>query len=124
MQLDYKHNEFSESKYPLENGLIVDGELRISGRHILIEATNPKETTFLNDEIMQKKIAYFQRRDPFHLCDWVLVCSYTKWSKKVKDSMEKLGIEVVELGIRAEEHNFPEVIHSLFHSRLYFSYRK
>src|SRR5665647_1132715 len=96
----YDYNSFAPSQYPLANRLIVDGQL---GQTILIECKNLKETTFMDDEKMFKKIEYFERRDPKHELFWILVVSFPNFSKSVKQLIEINGINLVVPTLQQQE---------------------
>jgi hypothetical protein len=111
-----KHNNFDPSIYPHENSLIVDEVLEDKA---LIEATNPKPSTFLNDNVIAEKIDYFIRKDPKHLLLWVLVCSFANFSDYIRQLIDKLGIILIELGETATTANFHTFKRHLFRSKLY-----
>lgn len=113
---EVKHNEFEPDKYPLSNRLIVDFWIAFK---MLIECTNPKESTFMNDKIMLNKIDYFRRVDPLHLRLWVLIISFANFSKAIMQAIKDAGITLIELGIHADKYNFCNVVKQLFKSRLY-----
>jgi hypothetical protein len=112
----YEHNDFNPRIYPNEKSHIVDGEIK---QIALYECTNPKETTFLNDEIMANKLNYFWRKDPEHLQMWVLVVSYANFSDYIKQLINEYGIVLIELKETATESNFKSYCKHLIHSRLY-----
>lgn len=114
------HNAFDDS-YPTDNHNIVD--IVVKGK-ALIECTNPKETTWMSDEIMRKKLDYFQRIDPHHYLIGFLIISFANFSDAIKHLIKKLGIIVIEIGIHAEKSNFREVIKRLFHTSLYSTLTK
>jgi hypothetical protein len=108
------HNNFDDS-YPLDNHNVVD----IVTETALIECTNLKPTTFLNDEDVKKKLDYFPRRDPTHLFAWFLICTFANFSNSIKQLMQKLGIILIELDVHADKNNLFEIVKRLFHTRLY-----
>jgi hypothetical protein len=114
----YDHNSFKPWKYPLDNHNIVDGVLQ---NYALVECTNPKETTFMNDNIMRKKLDYFIRKDPKHFYPfWVLIVSFMSClSTAILDLIDRLGIILIEIGHHAETTNKRTIINALYHSRLY-----
>ncbi|MGD0160811.1 MAG: hypothetical protein ABSB89_11015 [Candidatus Bathyarchaeia archaeon] len=112
----YEHNNFNPSIYPNDNHNVVDGVIRDK---TLIECTNPKETTFLNDKIMLNKLDYFKRKDPFHKLLWVLVVSFALFSDFIKQQIKKLGIVLIEVGVHADTTNRATFIRHLFKSKLY-----
>jgi hypothetical protein len=113
---EYDCNSFTVSNYPLANHLIVDGQV---GKTILIECTNFKKTTFMNDAIMLNKIEYFSRRDPEGKFIWVLVVSYQNFSRHIKQLLDFKGIYLVVLGLTATKGNREEVISELYKSELF-----
>lgn len=114
------HNRFDDS-YPLDNHNVVD--IVVKGK-ALVECTNPKETTWMGDEIMGKKLDYFQRIDPQHFLVWFLIVSFANFSDAIKQLIKRLGIILVETGIHADNSNFWETIKRLFHTRLYSTLTK
>lgn len=108
------HNNFDDS-YPLDNHNVVD----IVTETALIECTNLKSTTFLNDEDVKKKLDYFPRRDPTHLFAWFLICTFANFSNSIKQLMQKLGITLIELDVHADKNNLFEIVKRLLHTRLY-----
>jgi hypothetical protein len=103
------HNNFDPSFYTNDNHNIVDVVIKDKA---LIECTNPKETTFMNDSIMLNKLDYFKRADPKHLLLWFVVVSYAVFSDFIKGLINQLGITLVVLNNyarktnRARAHNF------------------
>ena len=77
--LQCSHNDFDPSKYAFDHHNTVD---IVAEDKVLIECTNPKETTFMNDKIMDSKIEYFHRQDPEHSKLWVMVVSFLVLAKK------------------------------------------
>jgi hypothetical protein len=114
------HNRFDDS-YPLDNHNVVD--IVVKGK-ALVECTNPKETTWMSDEIMSKKLDYFHRIDPYHFLVWFLIISFANFSDAIKQLIKRLGIILVETGIHADKSNFGETIKRLFHTRLYSTLTK
>jgi len=114
------HNAFDDS-YPTDNHNVVD--IVVKGK-ALIECTNPKETTWMSDEIMRKKLDYFQRIDPHHYLIWFLIISFVNFSDAIKHLIKRLRIILVETGIHAEKSNFREVVKRLFHTSLYSTLTK
>jgi len=108
-------NRFDDS-YPLDNHNVVD--IVVRGK-ALSECTNPKETTWMDDDIMQKKLDYFNRVDPHHFLIWFLIVSFANFSESIKQQIRKAGIVLIELGIHADKSNFWGIIKRLFHTRLY-----
>ncbi len=113
-QLD--HNNFNPSFYPNDNHNIVDIVIKDKA---LIECTNPKESTFLSDEIMQNKLDYFERKDPKHLFKWFLIVSFAVFSSFIKQLIDKLGITLIVLNRHADKTNRTAFIRHLFKSKLY-----
>lgn len=85
----------------------------------LIECTNPKDSTFMNDKIMNDKIDYFHRKDPEHKLLWSLVVSFLVFSKEVMERILKEGIYLVVLNVRTTEENIHKVSRGLFTSTLF-----
>jgi len=112
----YSHNDFNPSVYPNEKYNIVDGKLTDK---VLIECTNPKDSTFLNDSIMENKIEYFFRADPLHALIWVLIVSFTNFSDYIKNELTRHGIILIILGLTATNTNLKTIIKHLYHTRLY-----
>jgi len=110
------HNSFDPSKYPFDNHLITDFELKDKA---LFECTNPKETTFLDDSIMLNKIDYFKRKDPAHLLMWFLIVSFAVFSDAIKQLIDKLGITLIVLNYYATSTNRTTFIRHLFKSKFY-----
>lgn len=94
------HNNFDPRFYPNENSNIVD--ITISDK-LLIECTNPKQSTWLDDEIMMNKLGYYTRKDPHHLLFWVLVVSFANFSQYIHEQINKLNIILVVLNIHADK---------------------
>jgi hypothetical protein len=111
-----EHNDFNPKKYPNENSLIVDS--RVADK-VLIEMTNPKESTWMDDSIMMNKLDYFHRADPKHLLFWVLIVSFTNFSQYIHEQINKLNIILVVLNIHADKFSHNAVIKRLFKTRLY-----
>jgi len=109
------HNRFDDS-YGQDNHNIVD---ILAKRKALFECTNPKETTWMDDDIMENKIDYFQRADPHHFLVWFLIVSFANFSDAIKQLIKRLGIILIETGIHAEKSNFWQTINRLYHTRLY-----
>ena len=110
------HNNFNPYFYPLDNHNVVDVVIKDKA---LIECTNPKETTFLNDEIMLNKLDYFNRKDPSHLLVWFLVVSFAVFSNAIRQLIDKLGITLIVLNDYATRTNRQTFIRHLFRSKLY-----
>lgn len=102
------HNRFDDS-YPLDNHNIVD----ITSESSLTECTNPKETTWMNDEVMAKKLQYFIRRDPLHLLKWILIISFANFSDAIKQLIQQMRIELIELGFHADYKLDWRIVHAL-----------
>jgi hypothetical protein len=111
-----KHNDFSPKKYPNENSNIVDIFLE---NKALIECTNPKDTTFMQDSIMNEKIDYFIRKDKEHKFLWCLVVSFYVSSKAILQRIKDLGIHLIVLNVTATKTNFHKVKYALYKSKLY-----
>jgi hypothetical protein len=109
------HNRFDE-QYGMDNHLIVD--MAVKGE-CLAECTNPKQTTWMDDDIMENKLDYFRRADPHHFLVWFLIVSFANFSDAIKQQIKKMGIVLIELGVHADKNNFWEIIKRLFHTRLY-----
>jgi len=109
------HNRFDE-QYSMDNHNVVD--IVVKGK-ALVECTNPKETTFMPDDVMDKKLDYFQRIDPHHFLIWFLIISFANFSEAIKQRIKRMGIIPIETGVHAEKNNFWETIKRLFHTRLY-----
>jgi hypothetical protein len=112
----YDHNSFSPSLYVNDNHNIVDGVLE---NKALFEMTNPKETTFLSDEIMLNKLDYFTRKDPKHFLIWFLIVSFANFSSFITQLIDKLGITLIVIGRHADPTNRATFIRALFRSKLY-----
>jgi hypothetical protein len=110
------HNTFNPSKYPFDNHNIVD--IVITNK-ALIECTNPKETTFLSDEIVKEKLDYFTRKDPKHLLPWFLIISFAVFSDTIKQLIDKLGITLIVLNRYANTNNRSAFLRALYRSKLY-----
>ncbi len=118
--LKTEHNDYSPSKYPMENKLAVDVVVHANKwSKILIECTNPKRSTFFGDDVIQRKLNHFLECDPSHRHKWVLLTTFEIWSKNMKQWIEENQVMVITLNFRVEEEDFDKVINSLFHSRLY-----
>jgi hypothetical protein len=109
-------NDFNPAKYPNDNHNIVD--IAVSNK-LLIECTNPKPSTEMNDSIMQNKLDYFTRKDPAHLLFWVLVVSFANFSEFILNKIKELNIILVTLNIHADQTSHSSVIKQLFKSKLY-----
>ena len=116
LRVDYERNNFNPSIYPNEKSLIVDGKIPDK---LLLECTNPKDSTFLNDPIMLNKIHYFYRVDPEHTLTWVIAVSYANFSDFIKDELNRHGIILIELNLTATNNNLKTVIKRLYHTKLY-----
>jgi len=117
--LDCSHNSFDPSEYSFDHHNVVDAVVKVKGKTFDIEYTNPKETTFLNDEIIDSKIEYFHRQDPEHKDEWVLVISFPNISKESIEKLKKERITLVPLYIHAEKENLHSTIRALFDSALF-----
>jgi hypothetical protein len=119
MRLPHSHNDFSPSKYVNDNHNVVD---IVVDNRVLIECTNPKETTFMNDQILNSKIDYFHRKDPEHKFPlWILVTSFMVFSKEILAKLYKEGIQLVVLDMRTTEDNIHKIVRKMFNSKLYES---
>jgi hypothetical protein len=117
MRLPHSHNDFSPSKYVNDNHNVVD--IVVTDK-VLIECTNPKETTFMNDQILNSKIEYFHRKDPerkFPL--WILVTSFLVFSKEIIEKLYNEGIQLVVLNKRTTSDNTHKVVRGMFNSRFF-----
>lgn len=86
----------------------------------LIECTNPKETTPMNDEIMNNKIDYFHRRDPEHKFPlWFLTISFLTFSKAIAERLLREGIIPIVLGETANEFNHHKLVRRLLNTDLF-----
>ncbi len=120
MGISNSHNDFSPSRYVNDNHNVVDVVLKERGEDkALIECTNPKETTFMNNRIMKSKIEYFHRADPEHKNLWVLLISFLTFSKEIMELIIKEGIQLVVLNKRVTSENIHKVIRGLFTSPLF-----
>jgi hypothetical protein len=116
MHLGIDHNNFDPKKYPNDNHNIVD---IVVANKMLIEATNPKDSTEMNDSIMLNKLDYFQRKDPAHLLFWVLLVSFANFSEFILNKIKQLNIHLIELKIHADKFSHSQIVKQLFKSRLY-----
>lgn len=120
MGISNSHNNFTPSSYVNDNHNVVDIVLKERGQDkALIECTNPKETTFMNNRIMKSKMEYFHRKDPEHSYLWVLVVSFLTFSKEIMELIVKEGIQLVVLNKRVTKENIHRVIRGLFNSPLF-----
>jgi hypothetical protein len=110
------HHSFDLRFYPNDNHNIVDIVIKDKA---LVECTNPKASTWLDDITMQNKLEYFLRKDPLHLLLWVLIVAFANFSQHILDEINRLGTVLIVLNLRATPYNFHTVIKRLFHSRLY-----
>lgn len=110
------HNSFNPSQYGQDNHNIVDIVVKDKA---LIECTNPKETTFMNDSIMNEKLDYCERKDPKHSLIWVLLVSFAVFSTVIMERIKRMGAILIVLNLRATHNNFHTVINRLYHSKLY-----
>ena len=110
------HNDFNPSKYAFDHHNTVD---IVVEEKILIECTNPKESTSMNDTIMDSKIEYFHRQDPKHNMLWVMVVSFLVFSKEMKAKIRSEGIHLVPIYVHAEKENLHKTIRALFESALF-----
>ena len=118
--VEYSHNRFNDSEYPLGEGKRPDGLITQNGElKVLIECTNPKASTWMTDDIMQKKLGYFTWDDPFHKCQWILIISHTNFSKAIWQQIAKLGITTIELKNQVTKTNFGHILRALYHSSIY-----
>lgn len=115
------HNNFDPAIYPNDNHNVVDIVIRDKA---LIECTNPKQTTFMNDSIMLNKLDYFERADPKHLLSWFLVVSFAMFSDYIKQLVDRLGITLIILNYHANKTNRTTFIRHLFHSKLYSVFKR
>jgi hypothetical protein len=109
------HNDFSPEKYPFEHDNIVDIKIEDLA---LIEVTNPKESTFMNDEIMQKKIDYFERADFLHKFIWILIMSFANISNAIRKQLEDKHIFLIELNVTATNRNRHAIKRALFKTKI------
>jgi hypothetical protein len=109
------HNDFSPEKYPFEHDNIVDIKIEDLA---LIECTNPKESTFMNDEIMQKKIDYFERADFLHKFIWILIMSFANISNAIRKQLEDKHIFLIELNVTATNRNRHAIKRALFKTKI------
>lgn len=117
---DISHNTFDPSKYPFDHELIVDSRIRNN----LFELTNPEETTFMNDKIMQNKIDYFHRADPKHLLNWFIVMSFAVISAFIKQLLNNEGITLIVIYRHADNNNRQSFLRHLWHTRLYAVFKR
>ena len=75
------HNSFDHSEYSFDHHNAVDIVIPVKGKRILLEVTNPKKLTHMNNDIIDSKIEYFHRQDPEHKDEWVLSISFPNISK-------------------------------------------
>jgi len=108
-KIPVEHNDFTEEAYPLDNHNVVD----IATSDSLIECTNPKETTWMNDEVMAKKLQYFIRKDPDHSLFWTLIVSFANWSQAITELINRMGIRLITLGVHADYKLDWRIVHSL-----------
>lgn len=110
------HNSFNPSQYGQDNHNIVDIVVKDKA---LIECTNPKETTFMNDSIMNEKLDYCERKDPKHSLIWILLVSFAVFSTAIMERIKRMGAILIVLNLRATRTNFRTVLNRLYHSKLY-----
>jgi hypothetical protein len=110
------HNSFERSEYPFDNHNIVDVVVE---NLALVECTNPKPSTWLDDNVINEKLDYFTRKDPKHTFLWILVVSFANFSEQIKRRIPRLGIILVELKTTATRYNFKTMLNVLYHSKLY-----
>jgi len=100
--IPFKGNPLNPAHYPRTHGLHVDVETE----HMLIEATNPKRTTWLDNDAMNEKIEYFAKADPEHKKQWILLASYRRWNKIITQRLSQLNITIIELGKAIHNRNW------------------
>ena len=100
--IPFKGNPMNLQHYPRSVGLSVD----VHTEKMLIECTNPKYTSWLEDEILEKKIDYFYKADPEHKKSWVLVTSFDNWSKAIKERLRTSNITVIKIGVHLNSRNW------------------
>ena len=98
----FEGNPMNINHYPRSIGLSVD----VQTENMLIECTNPKRTTWMENKIMDEKIEYFHKADPEHKKTWFLIASFTNWSKKIKKRFSTLKITVLAIGARLHSRNW------------------
>ena len=76
----------------------------IETEHMLIECTNPKRTTWLNDQIMNEKLDYFKHDDPNHARDWLIITSYKNWGKAIDKRIREDNYSVLVLNTCINRH--------------------
>ena len=117
----YDHNDFSPSKYPMENKLVVDGVAKsLDGQDkALLEMTNPAKENQLSEELASQKFDYFHRADPKHNLIWVMIISFISClSKEQRELAKSLRIHIIQIGFQATKENFGKVINRLYHTQL------
>jgi hypothetical protein len=120
-KLIVEKNSFEESKYPTENKLAVDVcayTNKQKAKGIIVECTNEKKSTFMNDKIMMEKLNHFLERDPKHKFEWALVCTFENWNKKIKTWLIEHNVLVEALGFRVNKRNKTRTIKALGRSKL------
>src|SRR4030066_1336500 len=110
------HNDFSPKFYPNDNHNVVD--IVVSDK-LLIEVTNPKESTWMDDDIMSNKIDYLHRKDPFHKLIWVMLISFANFSELITRKLAENNIILVVLNIHADNYSHCRVVKQLFKTKLY-----
>ena len=111
-----QHNDFNPSNYPNSKALVVDSTV---DNDTLIEATNPKQTTFYEDSILLEKIDYFNRVDSTRKRKRYLVISHNNFSQNIANKLTEEKIQLVTLGLTATQQNFNEIVKRLYHTVLY-----
>lgn len=91
-RIPFEGNPIDISHYPHSCG---NKHVDVETSQYLIEATNPKKQTWMNDQIMNEKIDYFFADDPEHKKQWILLTSYRHWSKNIDKRLRDNRITVI-----------------------------
>jgi hypothetical protein len=117
--LECSHNSFDPSEYSFDHHNAVDIVIKAGKKKTYVECTNPKESTFMCNSIMDEKIEHFHRDDPEHEGNWVLLMSFPNISKEEFEKLKKENITLVPIYIHAEKENLHTTIRALFDSALF-----
>lgn len=98
----HKYNPLTFAHYAKATSLVCDLHLE----YLLIECTNPKESTWMNNQIMLSKIEYFKRVDKEHSKLWVIVTSFTNFYKKTQQAIKDNDVLVIVIGKRIHKRNY------------------
>lgn len=109
-QINFYGNPLDPKKYPhASKGVHCDIETSTE----LIELTNPLKSTYMNDEIMNEKLSYFEHDDPEHKKHWIIATSHKNWGKAIDKQIQQNKITVLVIGQRVHHQNSDRILYEL-----------